>query len=68
MSLQRDDFMLTEEELQKLNALIRKTVNEIYEAAPEEDPLDGMSVIFTFTPGLGRSIEIDIAGRLIDID
>lgn len=67
MGLTKEDFALTDEELGKLNAVVEATVTAFYEAAPEEDPLDGMSVIFTFAPGFGRSIEIDVAGRLLDV-
>jgi hypothetical protein len=68
MGLTRDAFALTDEELKRLNAVIEETVTAYFKAAPHEDPLDGMSVIFTFVPGFGRSIEVDIAGRRIDVD
>jgi hypothetical protein len=67
MGLTRNDFALTDDELNKLNAAVEATVSEFFRFAPTEDPLDGMSVIFTFVPGFGRSIEVDVAGRRIDV-
>lgn len=68
MGLTRDDFALTDEELKRLNAVIEDTVTAYFKAAPKEEPLDGMSVILTFVPGFGRSIEVEIAGRRVDVD
>lgn len=68
MGLTHDDLTLTDDELRKVNAVVETAVTEFFKAAPDEDPLDGMSVIFTFVPGFGRSIEVDIAGRRIDVD
>ena len=68
MGLTRDDFALIGDELKTLNAVVQSTVTEFLIAAPDEDPLDGMSMIFTFVPGFGRSIEVDIAGLQIDVD
>jgi hypothetical protein len=67
MGLTREDFALSDEELQKLNALVEATATKFHQDAPDEDPIDGMSVIFTFAPGFGRSIEIDLVGRRIDV-
>lgn len=67
MALTRDQFSLTDEELKSINDAIAKRVSAIYENNPDEDPLDGVSVLFSFTPGLGRDVEVLLAGQQISI-
>jgi hypothetical protein len=62
MSLTRSDFDLTDDELKKLNSTIQKAVSDRLANSPDEDPPDALSVTFNFIFGVGRDLEINLAG------
>ena len=60
-----NDFVLSKEELQKLNAEIMAFAKRFAEAG--EMP-DDVQVLFSWTPGLGRSVDLQYSGsQLIEI-
>jgi hypothetical protein len=68
VGLTEDDFKITQEKLDELNNAIGQAVSGYFERNPDEDPLDGMSVTFTFTPGLGRDLYVCVAGDTILVE
>ncbi|EAQ47312.1 hypothetical protein MED193_19004 [Roseobacter sp. MED193] len=68
MSLQRQDFELPDKVMDNLNRAIQEISKDYRRNAPQEDPLDGLSVVFSFVPGLERQIEVHLGGRCVDVD
>jgi len=65
--LTAEDFKLTDAELAKINEFIRLTAENYYKRCPDEDPLDQVSVIFEFAPGIGRGVTTYIAGKHMEL-
>lgn len=68
MSLTHADFHLTDESLAAINRAIKARCEAFHATSPDEDPLDGFSVIFDFIPGQGREITVHIAGAVLSPD
>lgn len=68
MALTQDDFKIPCEKLDKMNAEIERAVADYCARSSEADPLDGMSVVFNFAFGLGRDLDVLVAGKTISID
>ena len=68
MGLTQDDFKIPSEKLDQMNAAIERAVADYFARSPEADPLDGMSVVFNFAFGLGRDLDVLVAGKTISID
>ena len=54
-----NDFALTDEELRRINGIVAREANAY--AATGNDPGDGVTVIFEFSP-FGRIIAVSYAG------
>ena len=61
--LTANDFMLSDEELEALNQLIRDSAERFAEAG--EVP-DGLSVTFSFLPGFGRTVSLQFDGGPVE--
>lgn len=68
MGLTQDDFRISQDKLDELNAAIEQAVSGYFERNPDEDPLDSMSVTFNFVFGFGRDLDVDVAGKTISVD
>jgi len=68
MSLEKQDFELSDKGLEALNRVIREISEDYHKNSPQEDPLDGLSVVFNFIPGFGRQVEVNLAGRCVDVE
>ena len=68
MGLTQDDFRISQDKLDELNAAIKKAVSGYFERNPDEDPLDSMSVTFNFVFGFGRDLDVHGAGKTISVD
>jgi hypothetical protein len=68
MALTHDDFGIPKDKLDELNAAIDFAVGEYFSKSPEAEPLDGMSVTFSYAFGFGRDVCVHIAGKTISID
>ena len=67
MALTRNDFLLSDKDLEKLNGAIQKKVAELLAESAEEDPPDALSVTFNFVFGFGRNIEVSLAGTHLEL-
>ncbi len=68
MGLTQDDFKISQDKLDELNAAIEQAVSGYFERNPDEDPPDGMSVTFNFAFGLGRDLDVLVVGQTISIE
>lgn len=68
MGLTQEDFRISQEKLNEMNAAIKQAVSGYFERNPDEDPLDGMSVTFNFAFGFGRDLDVRVAGKTISFD
>lgn len=68
MGLTQEDFRISQDKLNEMNAAINQAVSGYFERNPDEDPLDGMSVTFNFAFGFGRDLDVRVAGKTISFD
>lgn len=68
MALTQDDFKISPDKLDELNAGIERAVAEYFASSPEADPLDAVSVTFNFVFGIGRELDAEVAGKIISVD
>ncbi len=68
MGLIQDDFKVPQETLDKLNVTINEAVTEYFARNPDADPLDSMSVTFNFAFGIGRDLDVHVAGEIISVE
>jgi hypothetical protein len=64
--MEASDFVPTEQELTRLNELINQFAQTF---AKEGEQPDGVQVLLSWAPGLGRSIALSYSGsRFIDVE
>jgi hypothetical protein len=68
MGLTQDNFKISQEKLDELNASIEREVSGFFARNPDADPLDSMSVTFNFAFGFGRDLDVRVAGKTISVD
>ena len=68
MALTQQDFQVPQDKLDELNNEIEQAVSEYFKRSPEADPLDSMVVVFNFAFGLGRDLDVHVAGKTISVD
>lgn len=68
MALTQEDFQVPQDKLDEMNTAIEQAVSEYFERSPDADPLDGMMVVFNFAFGVGRDLDVFVAGKTISVD
>lgn len=70
MALTAHDFELTEDQIRELNAFIEKANADFFASGEDLDPIDigGVSVSFDFSPGIGRGVTVQFAGKWLDLE
>ena len=67
MALKQEHFALTDDELGKINAVIREATDAYDAHDPDADPPDQVTVWFEFAARRGRFVSVSIAGKHFDI-
>lgn len=70
MALTAHHFELTENQIGELNEFIDKTNVDFFASDDDLDPMDigGVTVSFSFTPGIGRGVTVEFAGKWMDLE
>ncbi len=67
MALKQEHFALTDDELGKINAVIREASDAYHAHYPDEAPPDQVTISFGFAAGPARFLSVSIAGKHFDV-